>query len=41
MADRAGGRVRELLAAHHPPPLDAGLATELDRIVESARRELR
>jgi trimethylamine--corrinoid protein Co-methyltransferase len=40
MADRAGGRVRELLATHQPPPLDAGLAAELDRIVESARREL-
>ncbi|MCJ7736159.1 MAG: trimethylamine methyltransferase family protein [Anaerolineae bacterium] len=40
MGDRARARVRNILATHEPEPIDETLAREIDRIVESARREL-
>ena len=40
MADRLLEEVNHLLAAHRPKPLDEALSREIDRIVESARREL-
>lgn len=40
MADRVLAVVRDILASHEPEPLDDGLAREIDRIVECAKREL-
>jgi len=40
MGDRATAEVQRILATHEPEPLDKALAREIDRIVESARREL-
>jgi trimethylamine--corrinoid protein Co-methyltransferase len=40
MGDRAWAEVQRILATHEPEPLDEALAREIDRIVESARREL-
>jgi len=40
MGERAASEVRRILAAHEPEPMDEALAQEVDRIVESARREL-
>jgi len=37
---RAAARVDQILAAPPPPPLDAALEREIERIVEAARREL-
>jgi trimethylamine--corrinoid protein Co-methyltransferase len=40
MADRARDEVSRILATHKPEPIDEALAKEVDRIVESAKREL-
>ena len=40
MGERAAAEVRRILAAHQPEPIDEALAREVDRIVETARREL-
>jgi len=40
MAERAAAEVRRILAAHRPEPIEDGLAREIDRIVDAARREL-
>jgi len=40
MGDRAAAEVSRILATHQPEPMDELLAREVDRIVESARREL-
>ncbi len=40
MADQIQNEVEHILATHHVPPLDKGLAKEVDLIVECANREL-
>jgi trimethylamine--corrinoid protein Co-methyltransferase len=40
MGDRIKEQVRQILSSHEPEPLEAGLAKEVDAIVEAARREL-
>jgi trimethylamine--corrinoid protein Co-methyltransferase len=40
MGDRAVAEVKRILSTHEPEPMDEALAREVDRIVESARREL-
>lgn len=40
IADRIGHEVERILADHKPEPIDGALAREIDKIVESARREL-
>lgn len=40
MAERALDEVNRILASHKPEPIDQTLAKEVDRIVESAKREL-
>ena len=40
MESRCRQRTEELLATHHPAPLDDHLSRELDRIVAAARCEL-
>jgi len=39
MGERAAAEVRRILTAHEPEPMDEGLAREVDRIVEAARRD--
>ncbi len=39
MRDRAVAEVNRILNTHQPEPMDAALVREIDRIVESARRE--
>jgi trimethylamine---corrinoid protein Co-methyltransferase len=40
MTERVRARARELLSKHEVPPLDPGLAAEIDRIVKAARRTM-
>ncbi len=40
MADRIRNQVKEILSSHEPEPLEAGLADEVDSIVQAAEREL-
>jgi trimethylamine--corrinoid protein Co-methyltransferase len=40
MAQRVADQVDRILATHQPLPMDEALSTEIDRIVESARKEL-
>jgi len=40
IGDRAVAEVNRILTTHQPEPMDKALAREIDRIVESARREL-
>ena len=40
MMDRAVVKVDQILAQHQPEPVDPALAKEIDRIVETARREI-
>jgi trimethylamine:corrinoid methyltransferase-like protein len=40
MGDRIRGEVGRILTEHTPDPIDADLATEIDRIVAAARRDL-
>lgn len=40
MGERIKEQVKEILSNHKPEPLDAGLAKEVNRIVEASRREL-
>jgi trimethylamine--corrinoid protein Co-methyltransferase len=40
MGDRAVAEVQRILETHEPEPMDEALAREVDRIVETARREL-
>lgn len=40
MADRAREKKERILSHHRPEPLDAGLGREIDKIVESAKKEL-
>ena len=40
MGDRAVAEVKRVLESHESEPIDGALAREIDRIVESARREL-
>jgi trimethylamine--corrinoid protein Co-methyltransferase len=40
MADRAREQVNQILGTHKPEPIDEGLAREIERIVECAKREL-
>ena len=40
MGDRAVAEVQRILETHEPEPMDEALVREVDRIVESARREL-
>jgi trimethylamine--corrinoid protein Co-methyltransferase len=40
MGDRAVAEVKRILEEHEPEPIDPALAKEIDRIVESARRNL-
>jgi trimethylamine--corrinoid protein Co-methyltransferase len=39
-AERLGTHVTDVLATHHPEPLDSALAQEIDQIVARAQREL-
>jgi trimethylamine--corrinoid protein Co-methyltransferase len=39
LAQRVADRGRELLSKHVPPPIDAALGAEIDRIVACARKE--
>ena len=40
MADRLRGQVKQVLGSYQPEPIDEGLSREIDRIVETARKEL-
>jgi trimethylamine--corrinoid protein Co-methyltransferase len=40
MGERAVVEVKRILETHEPEPIDEGLAREVDRIVDAARREL-
>jgi trimethylamine--corrinoid protein Co-methyltransferase len=40
MAERMASEIDNILATHKPEPIDEDLAKEVDRIVESAKREL-
>jgi trimethylamine--corrinoid protein Co-methyltransferase len=40
MADRLKEQVKQILSSHKPEPLDAGLAKEVDSIVNAAQKEL-
>jgi trimethylamine--corrinoid protein Co-methyltransferase len=40
MGDRAVAEVKRILTSHEPEPIDAALAQEIDRIVDSARKAL-
>jgi trimethylamine--corrinoid protein Co-methyltransferase len=40
MGERAAAEVRRILATHQPERIDEGLAREVERIVEAARRDL-
>ena len=39
-ADRATEQIKTILAEHEPDPIDPGLAREIDRIVDCAKKEL-